>query len=376
MFYLIGTGKAIKDAVKENHLEAELTERTKVFKNRTYPWLMAAMALAIATFVLGGGYVAGALPNWLHVVLVLRHAGGAGMVAGARRTGAAAERSADERDQRTVGLAPVVALVTISTPTTRPSKLPDTWRISLPVFEGPLDLLLELIKVNQVEITDIPVALICDQFHEYLALMEELDLDVAGEYIYEAALLIQLKSRMLLPRTGRGAGRRERPAPGPGAPAARVPADERGRADAGRDRPHAPRDVGARRRPRRLLAGDEVELDLEEVSLFDLLKVFREALDRYGREHPEPLIYRGESYPVRGQFERLLAARAGRDSRSTCSTTCSRSPAAPRRSSAFLAVLELARLHLVRIHQSSSGAILLYRTTRELAPEDLEAIQR
>jgi 4-hydroxybenzoate polyprenyltransferase len=69
MFYLIGTGKAIKDAVHENHLETELSERTKSFKNRTYPWLMAAMGLAIATFVLGGGYVAGAVPSWIHVVL-------------------------------------------------------------------------------------------------------------------------------------------------------------------------------------------------------------------------------------------------------------------------------------------------------------------
>ena len=69
MFYLIGTGKAIKDAVAENKLEGSLHERTKAFKNRTYPWLMAAMGLAIATFVLGGGYVAGAVPNWLHVVL-------------------------------------------------------------------------------------------------------------------------------------------------------------------------------------------------------------------------------------------------------------------------------------------------------------------
>lgn len=69
MFYLIGTGKAIKDAVNENQLETELSERTKGFKNRTYPWLMAAMGLAIATFVLGGGYVAGAVPSWIHVVL-------------------------------------------------------------------------------------------------------------------------------------------------------------------------------------------------------------------------------------------------------------------------------------------------------------------
>src|SRR5690606_25175637 len=57
-------------------------------------------------------------------------------------------------------------------------RLPESWRVQLPTFEGPLDLLLHLIKINEVEITDIPVATICDQFHEYLGLMEELDLDI------------------------------------------------------------------------------------------------------------------------------------------------------------------------------------------------------
>ena len=84
----------------------------------------------------------------------------------------------------------------------RTSALPESWRVDLPVFQGPLDLLLHLIKVNEVDIGDIPVALICDQFHEYLHLMEELNLDVAGEYIYEAAMLIHLKSKLLLPRPG------------------------------------------------------------------------------------------------------------------------------------------------------------------------------
>ena len=78
--------------------------------------------------------------------------------------------------------------------------LPESWRVRLPVFEGPLDLLLHLIRVNEVEITDIPVALICDQFHEYLNLMEVMNLDVAGDYIYMAAYLIHLKSKMLLPK--------------------------------------------------------------------------------------------------------------------------------------------------------------------------------
>ena len=78
--------------------------------------------------------------------------------------------------------------------------LPESWRVRLPSFEGPLDLLLNLIKANEVEITDIPVALVCDQYHEYLHLMEALDLDIAGDYIYMAAYLIHLKSKMLLPR--------------------------------------------------------------------------------------------------------------------------------------------------------------------------------
>jgi len=84
-----------------------------------------------------------------------------------------------------------------------PSGLPPTWSVQLPVFEGPLDLLLHLVRVNQVEITEIPVATICDQFHETLRLMEVLNLDIAAEYIYEAAQLIYLKSRMLLDREQR-----------------------------------------------------------------------------------------------------------------------------------------------------------------------------
>lgn len=69
MFYLIGTGKAIKEAVARYELEAELAERTKTFKSRSYPWLMLAMGLVIATFVMGGAYLAGAAPSWIHEVL-------------------------------------------------------------------------------------------------------------------------------------------------------------------------------------------------------------------------------------------------------------------------------------------------------------------
>ena len=78
-----------------------------------------------------------------------------------------------------------------------PSSTPFT--IKLQVFEGPLDLLLHLIKQNQVDIYDIPIALITEQYVEYLELMTQLNLDFASEFLVMAATLIEIKSRMLLP---------------------------------------------------------------------------------------------------------------------------------------------------------------------------------
>ncbi|SRR5579884_50096 len=68
-----------------------------------------------------------------------------------------------------------------------------------PAFEGPLDLLLHLIRANEVDIYDIPIAEITQQYLEYMELLEALDLAVAGEYVVMAATLIEIKSRMLLP---------------------------------------------------------------------------------------------------------------------------------------------------------------------------------
>ncbi|MBI2361390.1 MAG: segregation/condensation protein A, partial [Deltaproteobacteria bacterium] len=71
--------------------------------------------------------------------------------------------------------------------------------VKLEVFEGPLDLLLHLIKKNEVSITDIPIATITEQYLATLDLMQTLNLDVAGEFLVMAATLIHIKSRMLLP---------------------------------------------------------------------------------------------------------------------------------------------------------------------------------
>ena len=72
-------------------------------------------------------------------------------------------------------------------------------RVQLEIFEGPLDLLLHLIKRNEVSITDIPIAAITEQYLATLDLMQNLNLDVAGEFLVMAATLIHIKSRMLLP---------------------------------------------------------------------------------------------------------------------------------------------------------------------------------
>jgi segregation and condensation protein A len=253
--------------------------------------------------------------------------------------------------------------------------LPEAWQVHLPIFDGPLDLLLHLIKLNRVEITDIPVATICDQFHAYMQLMEELNLDVAGEYIYEAAVLIHIKSKMLLPRSPRAEGE---PEEDPRQELVdrlleyrRLKEIAQSFAEVDRTR------MGIwTRRPQPLPTlpeDEEATIDLGEVSLFDLLGALKTALVRYDREHPPPLQLSLEEFSVRGQFDRLMgildaghpydliADLRGLSCRAEAIAT-------------FLAVLELARLNLVRVHQTESGDVLLYRTTRELGDLDREAI--
>jgi segregation and condensation protein A len=77
-----------------------------------------------------------------------------------------------------------------------------SYAIKLAAFEGPLDLLLHLIRQNEVDITDIPIQRIAEQYLETIELMQELDLDVAAEYLVMAATLALIKSRMLLPDEG------------------------------------------------------------------------------------------------------------------------------------------------------------------------------
>ncbi len=81
-----------------------------------------------------------------------------------------------------------------------PEALDPNFRIALPNFEGPLDLLLHLIRKHELDILDLPIAFITEKYLEYLGLMKQLNLDVASEYLVMAATLAHIKSKMLLPR--------------------------------------------------------------------------------------------------------------------------------------------------------------------------------
>src|SRR5436189_3906067 len=108
----------------------------------------------------------------------------------------------DTRDTaaETVEPAPTTINVAGATPELISDQTSDDLKIVMGEFEGPLDLLLHLIRQEQVSIYDIPVARITHEYLRYLQLMQEMDIAVAGDFLVMAATLIELKTKMLLPR--------------------------------------------------------------------------------------------------------------------------------------------------------------------------------
>ncbi len=225
------------------------------------------------------------------------------------------------------------------------------YAVKLPVFEGPLDLLLHLIKLNEVEITDIPVARIARQYVDYLELMRELNLDVAGEYLVMAATLAWIKSRMLLPPEGE-----EESEEGPDPRAelvARLLEYQRFKEAAGQlaERPRLGRDVFAPQppaAPRREAGEREIE-----VGLLELLEAFRRVLKQTrhsGHAHELEV----ETVSVRDRMLAVMKALESADSVEFLSLFREAGGGVASRSvvvATFLAILELARLAAVRIFQ-------------------------
>jgi segregation and condensation protein A len=156
----------------------------------------------------------------------------------------------------------------------------DAFRLTLPNFEGPLDLLLHLIREHRLDIFDIPIALITEKYIEHLTRMKEINLDVAGEFLVMASTLLHLKSRMLLPREEvADQAADEENQPDPRAELVRRLLEyqkykEAAEQLAGNDL--LDRDVFARRVRVERVPLDPEEIGLQEISVFKLI----EALDR------------------------------------------------------------------------------------------------
>ncbi len=156
-----------------------------------------------------------------------------------------------------------------------------SYTIKLPVFEGPFDLLLYLIKKNEVDIYDIPIAEIIRQYLEYLELMQILDLDVAGEFIEMVAMLMLIKARMLLPRYN---DEGEEIIEDPRSDLVAQLLEYQRYKEAGQklgELEHWNRKFYPRPVPAELMRKQQTpeELDWEDVSLFDLLTAFKRALE-------------------------------------------------------------------------------------------------
>ena len=241
--------------------------------------------------------------------------------------------------------------------------------VRLPVFEGPLDLLLHLIKKNEVQITDIPIATITDQYLAMLEELPELNLDGAGEYLVMAATLMYIKSRMLLPSP-----EDEEPEEDPRAELMQQLVEyQRFRevAVALGERHVLARDVfAAPGEPMGPIPPEEARLPVREASLGDLLDALRVVLKHIRRpiEHEIP----HEPISVRTCVERILAQFALTDQIEFGSLF----PEGVHRADVivtFLALLELIRLCVVRARQEERfGPITL-----ELATDGLhEAASR
>ncbi len=150
------------------------------------------------------------------------------------------------------------------------------FKVALPHFEGPLDLLLHLIREHQLDILDIPISLITDRYLEYLDNMQALDIDVAAEFLVMAATLAHIKSRMLLPRESKP----DQPTPeedgeDPRAALVRRLLEYQKYKDAGQNlgaRPILGRDTFPRPAP--VPDSSDLELAVSEVSAFRLIEAF------------------------------------------------------------------------------------------------------
>ncbi|MBI4161884.1 MAG: segregation/condensation protein A [Acidobacteria bacterium] len=229
--------------------------------------------------------------------------------------------------------------------------------VRLEIFEGPLDLLLHLVRIQAVEITDIPIAEITRQYQEYLDLLREWNLEIAAEFLLMAATLVHIKSRVLLP-----APPGEGPEAGDEDPRAGLIREllehERLHEAVARLRDWEASQAGTSFRPDGVLAEFDGEF-LLEADLFDLLSAFRRILAEE-RCRGEPRRLEPQRFPLREAIGWLLerlrgegGVRLGDLFRDLASRN--------EKIAVFLALLELVRTGKARVAQREPGGEILLR---------------
>jgi len=240
----------------------------------------------------------------------------------------------------------------------------DSIQIKLQSFEGPLDLLVHLIKKNQMNVYDIQISVITKQYLEYLNLLQELNLDVASDFLVMAATLIHIKSKMLLPRPETAAGVEGEEEDPRDMLVRRLLEHQKFKAAAEllHDK-ETLRNAQWGRPDSRIeeIAGDDYEPEFE-VDLFTLLSAFKQVLER-ARERP-PVVLPAEEFPIERRIDQLLERLSETEA---CGFEDLFEDVATRGDMivTFLAMLEMIRLKLIRVFQSGGlGAIRIYKRAR------------
>ena len=227
----------------------------------------------------------------------------------------------------------------------------EAYRVKLDQFEGPLDLLLFLVRKNEVDIYDIPIARITEEFLAYLELIEVLDLDMAGDFLALASTLIQIKSRVLLPDEPQ-----EEDADDPRLEIVRPLLEYARLKDAalkleGRDLLY--RDVFSRDFIAEEMS-EETEEELISVSLFDLLSAFKRVVDTASRT--KVMEVEQHEYSLEDKMTDVLERLRGVKSLlfvELFSTANRRGLVVT-----FLALLELIRVGMVKVFQNTADGVI------------------
>jgi segregation and condensation protein A len=235
----------------------------------------------------------------------------------------------------------------------------EEYKVQLEVFEGPLDLLLYLIKKDELDIYDIPIERITNQYMQYMELMRMLDLNIAGEFIVMAATLMMIKSRMLLPPEERAEMEEEEE--DPRWELVRQLVEYKKFKDAAlhlQDLEEQQVNVFARGSDAAAL-GPEGDVSLHDVSIFDLITAFNEALKKAKPEQLNEIF--AERFTVAEKVDMLINVLKTED-RITFTTLFKPMASRTEIVCTFLALLELIRLkHLVARQDEAFGEIVLVR---------------